>query len=103
MSERSLCQLHTTMVVYILDTSGNTLYEYVDSSFYFGFQQQNPPTVYVSFISSPSQNESIIGYNTYSINSIYFATTVQQYQLIENFENAINYYYCNTSWGTDSC
>ena len=89
--------------IYILDTSGNTLYEYVDSSFYFGFLQQNPPTVYVSFISSPSQNESIIGYNTYSINSIYFATTVQQYQLIENFEMATNYYYCNTSWGTDSC
>jgi hypothetical protein len=59
--------------------------------------------VYVSFISSPSQNESITGYNTYSINSIYFALTNQQYQLIDNFENGTNYYYCNTSWGTDSC
>jgi len=91
----------SSVEIFILDTSGNTLYLYDGGNFTLFFQ--NYPTVYVSFISSPSQNEIFAGYYTYPYTSIYFATTVQQYQLIENFEDAAYYYYCNTSWGTDSC
>ena len=88
---------------FIFDTSGNELYDIQGSNFY-NLLVLSPPLLYVSFISSPSQNESIVGYNVFST-TVYFATTVQEYQLIENFENQTNYYYCTTTntWELSTC
>jgi hypothetical protein len=96
--------ISSSSIATIFDTSGIELYQVQDSDFFIVLEGQSPPLLYVSFISSPSQNESIVGYNVFN-SSVYFATTVQEYQLIENFESQTKYYYCTNSntWNLSTC